>query len=142
MRARSTPPCQPENGSILPTSAPSRFLVLHRQRSMLCRGTGESVSMSFCSSKNLKSYCQGNHYAFKAVSDLTRATNIHVGKLNLLYLFLTRQRMTQRASWMDRSASSITSLLDPRTTMLTVFPGLAQPVICRKNTNQHHESVS
>lgn len=45
-------------------------------------------------------------------------------------LFLTRQRMTQRASWMERSASSITSLLEPRTTMLTVFPGLAQPVTC------------
>lgn len=45
-------------------------------------------------------------------------------------LFLTRQRMTHSASWMERSASSITSLLEPRTTMLTVFPGLAQPVIC------------
>jgi hypothetical protein len=30
---------------------------------------------------------------------------------------------------MERSASSITSLLDPRTTMLTVLPGLVQPVI-------------
>ena len=45
-------------------------------------------------------------------------------------LFLTRQRMTHSASWMERSASSITSLLEPRTTMLTVFPGLVQPVIC------------
>lgn len=44
-------------------------------------------------------------------------------------LFLTRQRMTQRASWMDLSASSMTSLLEPLTTMLTVLPGLAQPVI-------------
>lgn len=49
---------------------------------------------------------------------------------NLAYLFLTRQRMTQRASWMDRSASSITSLLEPRTTILTVFPGFTHPVIC------------
>ena len=49
-------------------------------------------------------------------------------------LFLTRQRMTHSASWMERSASSITSLLEPRTTMLTVFPGLVQPVIC---TEQH-----
>lgn len=40
--------------------------------------------------------------------------------------------MTQSASWMERSASSITSLLEPRTTMLTVFPGLAQPVICNQ----------
>lgn len=48
------------------------------------------------------------------------------------HLFLTRQRMTHSASWMERSASSITSLLEPRTTMLTVFPGLAQPVICRE----------
>lgn len=38
--------------------------------------------------------------------------------------------MTHRASWMERSASSITSLLEPRTTMLTVLPGLVQPVIC------------
>lgn len=37
--------------------------------------------------------------------------------------------MTQRASWMERSASSITNLLEPRTMMLTVLPGLAQPVI-------------
>lgn len=47
-------------------------------------------------------------------------------------LFLTRQRMTHSASWMERSASSITSLLEPRTTMLTVFPGLVQPVIWTK----------
>lgn len=51
------------------------------------------------------------------------------------HLFFTRQRMTHSASWMERSASSITSLLEPRTTMLTVFPGLAQPVIC---TERHH----
>lgn len=51
----------------------------------------------------------------------------HTGEMT--DLFLTRQRMTHRASWMERSASSITSLLDPRTTMLTVFPGLVQPVI-------------
>ncbi len=48
------------------------------------------------------------------------------------HLFLTRQRMTHSASWMERSASSITSLLEPRTTMLTVFPGLVQPVIYMK----------
>jgi hypothetical protein len=33
---------------------------------------------------------------------------------------------------MERSASSITSLLEPRTTIVTVFPGLAQPVIFNK----------
>lgn len=45
------------------------------------------------------------------------------------HLFFTRQRMTHSASWMERSASSITSLLEPLTTMLTVLPGLEQPVI-------------
>lgn len=54
------------------------------------------------------------------------------------YLFLTRQRMTQRASWMDRSASSITSLLEPRTTILTVFPGFTQPVIYK---HKQHTAV-
>ena len=44
------------------------------------------------------------------------------------YLFLTKHRTTQRASWSDRSASSKTSLLDPRTRILTVRPGLAMPV--------------
>lgn len=57
-------------------------------------------------------------------------------------LFLTRQRMTQSASWMERSASSITSLLEPRTTMLTVFPGLAQPVICKGATPNSHRRTS
>ena len=35
---------------------------------------------------------------------------------------------------MERSASSITNLLEPRTTIVTVFPGLAQPVIFSKQT--------
>lgn len=42
---------------------------------------------------------------------------------------------------MERSASSITSLLEPRTTMLTVFPGLVQPVIWSKETTTTDISV-
>lgn len=56
--------------------------------------------------------------------------NVYSGEMT--DLFLTRQRMTHSASWMERSASSITSLLEPRTTMLTVFPGVLQPVICKE----------
>ena len=33
-----------------------------------------------------------------------------------VHLFLTRHCMTQRASWMERSVSSITNLFDPLTT--------------------------
>jgi len=38
-------------------------------------------------------------------------------------LFLTRHRMTQSASWMDRSASSSMSLLEPCTKIEIVLPG-------------------
>merc|ERR1719244_2267169 len=44
-------------------------------------------------------------------------------------LFLTRQRMTHRASWRDLSASSRTNLLEPLITMEQVLPGVAIPVI-------------
>ena len=43
--------------------------------------------------------------------------------------FLTRQRMTQRASWIERSASSSTSLLEPQISTDTVWPTEWQPVI-------------
>lgn len=56
-------------------------------------------------------------------------------------LFLTRQRMTHRASWIERSASSITSLLEPRTTMLTVFPGLVTPVTCNKKNARLDKAI-
>lgn len=55
---------------------------------------------------------------------------------------MTRQRMTHSASWMERSASSITSLLEPLTTMLTVFPGLLQPVICGERHQMFTESTT
>ena len=42
-------------------------------------------------------------------------------KLYLSYFFLTKQRMTQRASCSERSASSRTNLLEPLTIKLTVF---------------------
>lgn len=47
---------------------------------------------------------------------------------DLAYFFLTRQRITHSASWIDLSASSSTSLLEPLTKMLTVLPGFATPV--------------
>lgn len=50
--------------------------------------------------------------------------------------------MTQRASWMERSASSITNLLEPRTMMLTVLPGLAQPVIYTQSQEMARLSTS
>lgn len=63
-------------------------------------------------------------------------TSAHTARLQELpitpvrrYLFFTKHLMTHSASWMERSASSSTSLLEPRTTMLTVFPGFVQPVI-------------
>ena len=44
-------------------------------------------------------------------------------------LLFTRQRITQSASWIERSASSSTSLLLPRTTTQTVRPAFWIPVI-------------
>ena len=44
-------------------------------------------------------------------------------------LFLTRQRITQRASCRDLWASSNMSLFEPLIKTLTVFPGFAIPVI-------------
>ena len=46
-------------------------------------------------------------------------------------LFLTRHLMTQRASWRERSASSSTSLLEPRTTTDAVRAVDGTPVIWR-----------
>mmetsp|Transcript_50773 Transcript_50773/g.140652 ORF Transcript_50773/g.140652 Transcript_50773/m.140652 type:complete len:224 (-) Transcript_50773:635-1306(-) len=43
--------------------------------------------------------------------------------------FLTMERTTQRASCSERCASSSTSLLEPRTSMEMVRPGLGTPVI-------------
>ena len=51
------------------------------------------------------------------------------------YLFLTRHLMTQSASCIDRSASSRTSLLDPRTTTDTVLPWFWIPVIYKQHVN-------
>lgn len=48
-------------------------------------------------------------------------------------LFLTRHRITQRASWRERSASSSTSLLEPRTTTETVRAWEDTPVICKND---------
>ena len=45
------------------------------------------------------------------------------------HLSLTKHLITQRASWIERSASSITKLLTPLTKTDTVLPGLATPVI-------------
>ena len=45
--------------------------------------------------------------------------------------------MTQRASWIDRAASSSTSLLEPRTSTDTVLPGFAMPVICSTRSHTH-----
>ena len=45
-------------------------------------------------------------------------------------LFLTRHLMTQRASWIERSASSRISLLEPRTRIEMVLPGFWIPVTC------------
>mmetsp|Transcript_38276 Transcript_38276/g.94792 ORF Transcript_38276/g.94792 Transcript_38276/m.94792 type:complete len:234 (-) Transcript_38276:819-1520(-) len=42
--------------------------------------------------------------------------------------FLTRQRSTHKASWIERSHSSSTMRLDARTKMVTVLPGLGTPV--------------
>lgn len=42
---------------------------------------------------------------------------------------------------MERSASSITNLLDPRTTIVTVFPGLVQPVIFSKQIPNYEFGV-
>lgn len=44
------------------------------------------------------------------------------------YLFFTKHLTTHKASWRDLSASSNTSLFDPRTSMLTVWPGFVIPV--------------
>ena len=43
--------------------------------------------------------------------------------------FFTTERMTQSASWMERSVSSRTNGLEPRTHMEIVRPGLGTPVI-------------
>ena len=48
------------------------------------------------------------------------------------YLFLTRHLTTHSASCRERSASSKTSLFDPRTNILTVLPGFCMPVICNE----------
>ena len=44
------------------------------------------------------------------------------------HFFLTRHLMTHRASCKDRSASSSTSLLEPRTIILTVLAFVIVPV--------------
>lgn len=54
-----------------------------------------------------------------------------------MYLFLTRQRITQRASCRERSASSSTNLLDPRTTTETVRAVERVPVIYIISNRKH-----
>ena len=49
-----------------------------------------------------------------------------------MHLSLTKHLITQRASWIERSASSRTSRFTPRTKIETVLPGFATPVILTK----------
>ncbi len=80
----------------------------------------------------------------KSINFFLICTVITVTVTNL-HLFLTRHLMTQRASWMDRSASSRTSLLDPRTQILTLRAPDVIPVICTHHHTTHtltyHRSV-
>ena len=55
--------------------------------------------------------------------------------------FLTRQRMTQRASCRERSASSNTSLLLPRSSTFTVRPRFWTPVIWGGSGDSHRANL-
>merc|ERR1719471_1316489 len=54
--------------------------------------------------------------------------------------FFTRQRTTQRASWIDLSASAQTNWFDPRTKMEQVLPGFFTPVILSTRPEEHGTS--